>query len=37
MPVTNLARVVTALPLGAAIGGTIVAVASSSPKVNQVN
>ena len=37
MPVTNLARVVTALPLGAAIGATIVAVASSSPKVNQVN
>jgi len=37
LPVTNAARAVAALPLGAAIAATIVAVASSVPKVNRVN
>lgn len=37
VPVTNVARALAGLPLGAAIAATVVAVASSSPKVNQVN
>ena len=37
MPVTNVARAVAALPLGAAIAATVVAVASASPQVNRVN
>ena len=36
-PVTNVARAMAALPLGVAMAATIVAVASSSPKVNRVN
>ncbi len=36
-PVTNGARAMAALPLGVVIAATIVAVASSSPKVNRVN
>jgi uncharacterized membrane protein len=37
LPVTNVVRGATAIPLGAALGAAIVAVASSSPKRNQVN
>ena len=37
VPVTNVARAMAALPLGAAIAATIVAVASASSKVNRVN
>ena len=35
--VTNAARATAAIPLGAAVGAVIVAVASSTPKRNQVN
>jgi uncharacterized membrane protein len=34
---TNLGRAAAAIPLGAAVGAAIVAVASSTPKRNQVN
>jgi hypothetical protein len=37
VPVTNVARALAALPFGAAIAATIVAIASSSTKVNRVN